>query len=103
MLPPNHRCSYVQHAQTISIYHAVYHIKHTFSTQPTKQLFIRFSILQCHTTSPLSPIFAYPPPSSPQSHYHTPSPFLHMLYKCFLSTSKKPPSRSKWVKVLYIF
>src|SRR5260221_9367043 len=106
MLEPNHPYSYVQYAQTISIYHATPHQTHIqYPTDLTNLHSFFYPSTSHHTStlpssSPLSPISAYPPPSSPKSHYHTPSPYVHMLYKFFLSTSEKPHSRSKLVKVL---
>src|SRR5260221_14512807 len=101
MLQPNHPYSYVQCAQTISIYHAVPHQTHIqYPTDLTTLHSFFYPSMSHHTStlsssSPLSPISAYPPPSLPKSHSHTPSPFVHMLYKSFLSTSKKPLSRTK--------
>src|SRR5260221_9894448 len=106
MLQPNHPYSYVQRAQTISIYHDVPHQIHIQYPTDLTTLHSFFYPSMSHRTStlppssPLSPISAYPPPSSPKSHYHTPSPLAHMLYKSFLSTPEKPPSRPKWAKVL---
>src|SRR5260221_12767655 len=105
MLQPNHPYSYVQCAQTISISHAVPHQTHIqYPTDPTTLHSFFYPSMSHHTStlpssSLLSPISAYPPPLLPKSHYHTPSPFVCMLYNFFLSTSEKPLSRSKWVKV----
>src|SRR5260221_5176163 len=91
MLQPNHPYSYVQCAQTISIYHAVPHQTHIQYPNDLTTLHSFFYPSMSHHTStlpsssPLSPISAYPPPSSPKSHYHTPSPFVRMLYKFILS------------------
>src|SRR5260221_13240556 len=96
MQRPNHPYSYVQYAQTISIYHAVPYQTHIqYPTDLTTLHSFFYPSMSHHistlpSSSPLSPISAYPPPSLPKSHYHTPSPFVHMLYKFFLSTSEKP-------------
>src|SRR5260221_1935621 len=86
-----------------SIYHAVPHQTHAqYSTDLTTLHSFFYPSMSHHTStipssSPLSPISAYPPPSLPKSHYHTPSPFVHMFYKFFLSTLEKlrDLSRSK--------
>src|SRR6266536_2413581 len=83
MLQPNHPYSYVQCAQTISIYHALLHQTHIqYPTDLTTLHLFFYPSMSHHTStlpssSPLSPISAYPLPSSPMSHYHTPSPFVH--------------------------
>src|SRR6266536_3026428 len=78
---------------------------HSIPNQPNNSSSFFYPLMSHHTStlpssSPLSPISAYPLPSSPMSHYHTPSPFVYMLYTFFFSTTKKLLSRSKSVKVL---
>src|SRR5260221_5254959 len=103
MLQPNHPHSYVQRAQNISIYHAVPHQTHIqYQTDLTTLHSFFYPSVSHHTStlpssSPLSPFSTYPPPSLPKSSYHTPSLFVHMLYKFFLSTSEKPLSRSECI------
>src|SRR5260221_9397565 len=84
MLQPNHPYSYVQCAQSISIYHDLPHQTHI--QYPTDLTTLHsFSILQCHTTHPPY----HHPLRSLQSphilHLHCPSLTTihhHPLYTC---------------------
>src|SRR6266536_1187 len=106
MLQPNHPYSYVQCAQTISIYHALLHQTHIqYPTDLTTLHLFFYPSMSHHTStlpssSPLSLISAHPLLLSHMSRYHTPSPVVQMLYTFFLSASEKPLSRSELVKVL---